>query len=253
MDLRIRPVIFGSNDFHLFSFRSSEHPSASMETWLKSKRFSISRSRFFILFQLAIRLELNEFKLKEMKVHDQSRSNTLFYDFGKYRTCLRNHFSSKKSFLKWLDRSAIGKFEIIEMIVARKETNKYFFILISVLKWLWLALRISRNENAKPIKISRRVWNSSREIGNFSRKSRSIFRHQSSFLKDEILNRNLSPTFHFKLKIDMKLRLESEIDDLKVQKRRKLVDSKNPKTEHEGSKMLVSSLEVEVAESKINF
>jgi hypothetical protein len=51
----------------------------------------------------------------------------------------------------------------------------------------------------------------------------------------------------------MKLRLESEIDDLKVQKRRKLVDSKNPKTEHEGSKMLVSSLEVEVAEFKINF
>ncbi|CBY40529.1 unnamed protein product [Oikopleura dioica] len=50
--------------------------------------------------KLAIRLELNEFKLKEMKVHDQSRSNTLFYDIGKYHTRLRNHFSSKKSFLK---------------------------------------------------------------------------------------------------------------------------------------------------------
>ena len=50
--------------------------------------------------KLAIRLELNEFKLKEMKVHDQSRSNTLFYDIGKYHTRLRDHFSPKKSFLK---------------------------------------------------------------------------------------------------------------------------------------------------------
>ncbi len=90
---------------HLFHFYSSERQSANTETWLKSKRFSTSRSWFLIIFQLAIRLELNEFKLKEMKVHDQSRSNTLFYDIGKYHTRLRNHFSSKKSFLKWRDWS----------------------------------------------------------------------------------------------------------------------------------------------------
>jgi len=84
-------------------------------------------------------------------------------------------------------------------------------------------------------------------------------------------------TEHEKLKIqeadasDMKLRLESEIDDLKVQvlkyesdlnqetDRRKIAENEakaakmvaeNLKTEHEGSKTLVSSLEVEVAEFK---
>lgn len=84
-------------------------------------------------------------------------------------------------------------------------------------------------------------------------------------------------TEHEKLKIqeadasDMKLRLESEIDDLKVQvlkyesdlnqetDRRKIAENEakaakmvaeNLKTEHEGSKTLVSSLEAELAELK---
>ena len=32
---------------------------------------------------MAIRVELNEFKMKEMSVHNESRKNTLFYDVGK--------------------------------------------------------------------------------------------------------------------------------------------------------------------------
>ena len=31
-------------------------------------------------FQVAIRIELNQFKLNEMQVHKDSRINTLFYD-----------------------------------------------------------------------------------------------------------------------------------------------------------------------------
>ena len=31
---------------------------------------------------MAIRVELNEFKMKEMSVHNESRKNTLFYDVG---------------------------------------------------------------------------------------------------------------------------------------------------------------------------
>ena len=39
-------------------------------------------SHLYGTFKMAIRVELNEFKMKEMSVHNESRKNTLFYDVG---------------------------------------------------------------------------------------------------------------------------------------------------------------------------
>jgi len=37
------------------------------------------------LQKMAIRVELNEFKMKEMSVHNESRKNTLFYDVDRFK------------------------------------------------------------------------------------------------------------------------------------------------------------------------
>ncbi len=35
-----------------------------------------------MIIQLAIRIELNQYKMHEMRVHQESKKNTLFYDVG---------------------------------------------------------------------------------------------------------------------------------------------------------------------------
>ena len=52
-------------------------------------------------FQIAIRVELNQYKMNEMRVHHESRKNTLFYDVG---NCIRPRFPilfQKNLFKSW--------------------------------------------------------------------------------------------------------------------------------------------------------